>query len=145
MKNKLYQYLKGTRQVGHTRLLMDGAKNAKTPFFMVGANLEHTKELIKRSGNNKFAIPTTIYDNTLIANNHPVLIDNYTFIVTCEDYQYELKKYKDIIDKLTNTLTEKEEKIKESKETITKIKTLPLFIRLFKPLYRSIITRYENE
>lgn len=145
MENKLYEYIKGTRGVGHTTLLMDGAKNAKTPFFIVGADLRHAKELIKTTGNNKLAIPATIYDNKLIGNIHPVLIDNHTFMVTCEDYEREIQKSKYMVDKLINSLTEKEEELKQSKETLKKIKKLPFFIRVFKPLYRSIITRYENE
>jgi hypothetical protein len=140
MENKLYEYVKCTRGVGHTRLLMDGAINAQYPYFVVGADLSHAKQLIRETGGNTFAIPislTWVQHDNFRCYKHPVLIDNYTFTVTCESYMTEIRKLKE-------SLTTKEEQLKHNKEVLEKIKQLPFFIRLFKPLYLRIITRNTN-
>jgi len=91
MKNHLYEYLKINRGVGHTRLILDGARNAHYPFLVVGADMTHANRLARDLGN-EFAIPTIISNEIAFrGHEHPVLIDNYTFTNTCEAYIRELR------------------------------------------------------
>jgi len=135
MKNELYEYIKITRGVGHTRLLIDGARNAQYPFLVVGADKTHANRMI-RDLNNKFAIPTTIdNERDYRGHDHPVLIDNYAFTQTCEKYMREIRDLKEA--KITA-----EEKLSLNQHGIKKIKVLPFWIRLFTPLYKRAINKH---
>ncbi len=137
MKNELYDYIKTKRGVGHTRLLIDGAQNAKYPFLVVGADMRHANIMVRELGN-EFAIPTTIdKERDYRGHSHPVLIDNYAFTSTCEAYMREMRDTKDALIKAKETLAKKE-------STIENISKIPLWIRLFKPLYKRAIKRHNS-
>lgn len=133
MKNELYEHLKSNRGVGHTRLLMDGARNATYPFFIIGANSRQAAQLAADT-QNSFAIPMTIDSNRLYGQTHPVLIDGHAFTTTCEKYIRENRDNREAMEKA------KDEVVK-MKQAITNVEKLPFFIRLFKPLYKRAIKR----
>jgi len=134
MKNHLYHYVKHQRGVGHTRLLIDGARNAQYPFLVVGGDMRHANMMIRDLGN-KFAIPTTIdKERDYIGHDHPVLIDNYAFTMTCEAYMREIRD-------LNEALNKKEGELALVERGVTKIKQMPFWIRVFRPLYKKRINK----
>jgi len=134
MKNQLYEYLQINRGVGHTRLLIDGARNAQYPFLVVGGDKTQAIRMIRELGN-EFAIPTSI-DNPkdYHGHNHPVLIDNYAFLKTCESYIGEIRDQRE-------TLAKKEAELIKKEKTINDITALPIWVRLFTPLYKRVIKK----
>jgi len=133
MKNELYEHLKGNRGVGHTRLMIDGARNANYPFFIIGADMRHANNLAREMGNT-FAIPITIGSNQMRGSNHPVLIDGHTFTTTCEDYIREIRDQRE-------ALLKKKAELELLNYSVEKIKTLPWWIRLITPLYKKRINK----
>ena len=127
MKNELYEHLKGNRGVGHTRLMMDGARNANYPFFIIGANSRQAAQLAADT-QNSFAIPMTMDNDHLRGHDHPVLIDGHAFTTTCEKYIRENRDNREAMEKA------KEETAK-MKNAIEHIEKIPFWIRLFKPSY----------
>ena len=133
MKNELYEHLKSNRGVGHTRLMMDGARNATYPFFIIGANSRQAAQLAADT-QNSFAIPMTIDSNRLYGQTHPILIDGHAFTTTCEKYIRENRDNREAMEK-AKTETAK------MKHAIEQVEKLPFYIRLFKPLYKRAIKR----
>jgi hypothetical protein len=131
MKNELYEHLKTNKGVGHTRLMLDGAKNANYPFFIIGANIRQAKQLAADTGNN-FAIPMTLGSNHLRGHDHPVLIDGHAFTTTCEKYISEIRDQREAINKAKKEVVKME-------MIIHNIGRLPLYVRLFKPIYKRAI------
>ncbi len=135
MKNELYEHLKGNRGVGHTRLMMDGARNAQYPFFIIGANYRQAKQLAADTQNN-FAIPMTMDNNRLFGQTHPILIDGYAFTTMSEGYIRENRDTKE-------ALVTAKEKLALMKRGIDKIEKLPFWVRLFTPLYKRAVNKYD--
>jgi hypothetical protein len=134
MKNELYEHLKGNRGVGHTRLMMDGARNANYPFFIIGANSRQAAQLAADT-QNSFAIPMTIDSNRLFGQTHPILIDGHAFTTMSEVYMRENRDNKEARIKA-------EEKLALNQAGIKKIEALPFWIRLFTPLYKRAINKH---
>ena len=139
MKNYLYEYLKTNRGVGHTRLLIDGARNANYPFLVVGADTTQANRMIQDLGN-EFAIPTAINkEQDYRGHDHPVLIDNFAFTSTCESYIRQIRDQREALEKT-------EAKTAKLELAFNKMNNLPLWIRMIKPLYKRAIKRaYEDK
>jgi hypothetical protein len=94
MKQHVYTYLKSSRRVGHTTLLKSGAKHYDKPFFVVGGDMNQARQLLKEVGNEN-GIPVSMKQPNKMLNMYgdsiPVLIDNYAFMRSCEDYEDSLR------------------------------------------------------
>jgi len=131
MKNQLHEYIKKNRGVGHTRLLLDGALNARYPFLIIGRDMSQAKFLTKQIGN-KFAIPIAMNDNEAFCGlRHPVLIDNDVFTLVCDEYLREINYYK-------TTITNQESRMMSNN---VDIENIPFWIRLFTPIYKKRIKK----
>ena len=134
MKNELYEHLKSNRGVGHTRLMMDGARNANYPFFIIGSNLSKAKQLAADT-QNSFAIPMSMDSNHLHGHQHPVLIDGHTFTTTCEKYIRENRDNREAMNKAKADTA-------MMKNTIEQVEKLSFWIRIFTPLYKRAIKKH---
>lgn len=129
-----YEYIKINRGAGHTTLIMDGAMNAQYPYFMMGKDMAHARELCKQS-KNRFAMPITMNDCCSFKGyRQPVLIDNYVFTETCEGYIRTIRDYREINQRLNG-------EIERMEKALVRLESLPFWIRLFKPLYRRAIKK----
>jgi len=126
MKNQLHEYLKSNRGVGHTRLLLDGALNARYPFIVIGVDTSQAHFNAKQIGNS-FAIPIGFNNKEALRGlNHPVLIDNSIFTFICDDYERQIKINNE-------TIANQQIQMLSNEKDITNI---PFWIRLFTPIYK---------
>jgi hypothetical protein len=90
-KNNIYHYLNGARQIGHTKLLVESLKNAKEPFFILGADMRHAKEL-ERQINNPLAIPVSLKssEQNMRGRRLPLVMDNYALTAVIEECEGEM-------------------------------------------------------
>jgi len=92
-KEHVYTYLKTSRGAGHTTLLKEGARHYNKPFFVVGGNMNQARQLLKEVGN-KNGIPISLKQpNKMLmgGDRMPVLIDNYAYMRSCEEYEDKLQ------------------------------------------------------
>lgn len=92
MNNEIKDYLQSARQVGHTKILTESLKGVDEPFFILGADMSHAKELAKRIGN-PHAIPVSLSANsTMRGRRLPLIMDNYAFSIVCENYENTIRE-----------------------------------------------------
>lgn len=127
--NPLYHYLIINRGVGHTRLIIDGVRNAQYPFLVVGSDLSHANSIIREMGGTEWAIPVSIQnENAFRGHRHPVVIDNYTYLKACDGYISTIRDYRESNQRLRELAL-------KQKRNIDEIKKIPFWKRLFKSQY----------
>jgi len=130
----LYEYLKTNRGVGHTTLLKDGALNAQYPYIIMGADMSHANHLAREVANS-FAIPRSMqHADAFRGYNCPVLIDNHTFMRTCDGYIGTIRDYREDNQRLRELALKKQ-------RAMERLENLPFWIRAIKPLYKRAIKK----
>lgn len=83
-------YISTRRGVGHTTLMKEGVKNYDKPFFVLGANKQHSLELMT-GVDNKNAIPLGLNNlNRVNGVDYPMIIDAFVVQVICDQYEDEI-------------------------------------------------------
>jgi hypothetical protein len=92
MNNEIKDYLQSARQVGHTKVLTESLRGVDEPFFILGADMSHAKDLAKRIGN-PHAIPVSLsVSSTMRGRRLPLVMDNHAFSTVCENYENKIKE-----------------------------------------------------
>jgi hypothetical protein len=138
--NQLFEYLIKSRHVGHTTLSIEGAKSYDRPFYIVGLNLSHAKNL-ESLIKNKNGIPVSVDSliHTTLGKYLPIFMDNGVLISTLSDLDRCIDDYKEILNKVEadikyydETLNSEIRKFDRSQNVkLSNIKKLSLWDRIF--------------
>lgn len=130
---ELYRYLSGRRNIGHTKLMEEGTQRYDGKFLIIGANLEHAHSLALR---NKNASTMSIQNlKSLMGQNVPVAIDNYTFTSIFENHVSNINELDSHIE-LLKTIAKDEQESSMYFEKITnlsliEVEQISLWDRIF--------------
>lgn len=152
---QLLEYFLKTRGVGHTTLSIEGAKSYDKPFYIVGLNLSHAKNL-ESLIKNKNGIPVSIdlLIKSSFGNYLPIFIDNGVLIHILTDLDKCVDGYKEILNEVetdieyyVETLNSEIRKFDHSQNVkLYKIKELSLWDRIFnfKKIMRGFVFEMNN-
>lgn len=138
--NHILEYLIKTRGIGHTTLSIEGAKSYDMPFYIVGINLAHAKNL-ENLIKNKNGIPLSV-DSLLDKTRGkylPIFIDNGTLLVVLSDLEECIKGYKEILNEVEHDIeyydrmlnNEIKKHVNSQNAKLYNIKKLSLWDRIF--------------
>lgn len=137
---QLLEYFLKTRGVGHTTLSIEGAKSYDKPFYIVGLDIRHAKNL-ESLIRNKNGIPISIDSLTYVTLGKylPIFVDNGVIIHILTDLDKCIDGYKEILNEVetdieyyVETLNSEIRKFERSQNTeLSKIKKLSLWDRIF--------------
>ena len=129
MKNfrKILGYIQ-QRETQDINLIMEGALRYNKPFYVVGLNEAHARDL-KRLANNPEVIHKRHQDINERMVKHPMLIDNSVIIEICKGYEKEIYELNQKINKerFNKYILEKEVKL----SMIRKFSFINIFKRIF--------------
>jgi len=103
----LYEYIRRNRGVGHTTLLIEGAKNYNKPFYIMGANIRQAKDLVFQSGN-KNARPITLENvpEALRGTDLPIMVDQHPITKIVDGYEDEIRMLRREIGELRGEISQ---------------------------------------
>ena len=91
IKNLVNYYISTRRGVGHTTLMKQGVNHYDKPFFVLGVNNQHTKELMY-GVDNKNARPLSMSDSVdkIAGCDYPMIADNFVIQTVCDEYETQI-------------------------------------------------------
>jgi hypothetical protein len=97
-RNNIYDYLRATRRIGHTRVLINSLKTAEEPFFIVGATMQQALELQKEIGT-PMAQPLSVDSHDKMRGTDlPLIMDNYAFMTIIDKYEGKFDEMKGMFE-----------------------------------------------